>query len=235
MSLSLISLSALAGLVTILSPCILPILPILLGRSLRSHPFGPLALVGGLALSFAVMGSLLGFSAQILGPLSYGLRQVAILLLLLLGLGSIFPAIAYTVSGWITAFPLFRARSQPAISQRTPSLSAEFLVGTQLGLVWIPCAGPVLASILTLVVVEKATVPGFLALLAYALGAGIPMLLIAYSSQWLIGHLRGITPYMGLVQRIAGVCITLAAVGILLGWDQQIQIWLAPLFPQPLL
>ena len=224
MSLSLLGLALLAGLATIFSPCILPILPILVGRALQSHRHGPLALVLGLALSFALTGILLGFSAQFIGPLTSLLRQGAIVLLLLLGVGAAFPKLGYWVFSRFSIVP-----AQPDPQHR--GLWGEFWVGTQLGLVWVPCAGPVLGSIITLVAIKQAVFPGFVALLAYALGAGIPMLAIAYSSQNLSRKLRWLYPHMENIQRTSGVLIAASAVAILLGWDNQLQVLLAPLFP----
>jgi cytochrome c-type biogenesis protein len=224
MSISLLGLALLAGLATILSPCILPILPILVGRALQSHRHGPLALVLGLALSFALTGSLLGFSAQFLVPLSSFLRQGAIVLIFLLGVSAAFPKLGY----W--AFSRFSKVNVPSASTQQ-GLWGEFLIGAQLGLIWVPCAGPILGSIITLVAVKQAVLPGFVALLAYALGAGIPMLAIAYGSKGLSQKLRWLYPHMENIQRASGVLIAASAVAILLGWDNQLQVLLAPLFP----
>jgi cytochrome c biogenesis protein CcdA len=224
MSISLFGLALLAGLATIFSPCILPILPILVGRALQSHRYGPLALVLGLAVSFALTGSLLGFSAQFLGPLTSLLRQGAIVLLFLLGVSAAFPKLGH----W--AFSRFFVVRPPSEPQHQ-GLWGEFWVGTQLGLVWVPCAGPILGSIITLVAIKQAILFGFVALLAYALGAGIPMLAIAYSSQNLSQNLRWLYPHMGNIQRTSGILIAASAVAILLGWDNQLQVLLAPLFP----
>ncbi len=228
----LLGLAALGGVATILSPCILPILPILVGRALQTHRYGPLALVGGLAVSFALTGSLLGLSAEFIGPLSSLLRQIAIFILLILGLAAVFPQITQRFTAWIQ--PL-RAASDQYIDHQQAGLWAEFLIGTQLGLVWVPCAGPILGSIFTLIAVEQEAITGFWALLSYAVGAGIPMLALAYGGKGLLLRVRKFYPHTALVQRISGMGIALAAVAVLLGWDTQIQLLLAPLFPSPLI
>lgn len=227
MSISLIGLALVAGVVTLLSPCILPILPILVGRSLQNHRWGPMALIGGLVISFACTGVLLGFSAQFLGPLSQFIRQLAIGILLILGIGSMFPHLSHRVWQWIT--PQLGKPVDPETG--SGHLWAEFLIGTQLGVVWIPCAGPILGSILTLVVADQELLLGFLALLAYGLGAGVPMLAFAYGSKGILQRVRGLYPHMEMIQRVSGVAIAVTAVGILLRWDVQIQLWLVPLFP----
>ncbi|WP_218080102.1 cytochrome c biogenesis CcdA family protein [Anthocerotibacter panamensis] len=232
MNLSLLALAPLAGLATVLSPCVLPVLPILVGRSLQSHRYGPVALVAGLALSFALVGSVLSLWAEFLGPLNSLLREAAIVVLLLLGLGAAFPKLSYGFFGWVGQIflPLTKIFGDRAEKEER-GLWAEFLVGTQLGVVWIPCAGPVLGAILTLVTVQQAVLPGFLALLAYALGAAIPMLALSYGGRGMVERVRWLYPHTEKVQRVGGVLIALSAVAMLLGWDNELQLLLAPLFP----
>ncbi len=223
-----------AGVVTILSPCILPILPILLGRSLQAHRYGPVALVVGLALSFAGTGCLLGVSAQFIGSFSSALRYIAIGVLLLLGLSSAFPEWSYGILSKVIP-PRWRrpldVQPQSGSSSSSIQLGTEFLVGTQLGILWIPCAGPILGSILALIAADQNFRTGFVALLAYGLGAGIPMLVISYGSRGILHQLQQSHPHMEALQRVAGVLIALAAVAMILRWDVQLQLWLAPLFP----
>jgi len=235
MDVVLLGLAALAGVATILSPCILPILPILVGRALQSHRYGPFALVAGLAVSFALTGSLLAFSAEFLGPLSNILRQLAIFGLFCFGLGAAFPQIPHTLGTWLqpVTAPLGKLLGGNSDWADKKSLGTEFLIGAQLGVVWVPCAGPILGSIFTLVAVKQAVVPGFLALLCYALGAGIPMLALAYGGKGVLMQVRKLYPHTEHIQRIMGVGIALSAVAILLGWDSQLQLLLAPLFPTP--
>ncbi|MDX2271241.1 MAG: cytochrome c biogenesis CcdA family protein [Cyanobacteriota bacterium] len=221
---SLFGLAWLAGILTVLSPCILPILPILLGRSLVCHPCGPLALVAGLATSFAVMGSLLAVSAEWLGSLSHLIRQAAILGFVLLGLAAALPRVSQPILERVVP----RGWRQPMAGA---TLWQEFGIGMQMGIVWIPCAGPVLGSILTLVVVEQAVAKGFGALWLYGLGAGIPMLLIAYGGRGLSQRLSTIYPYLARLQQVGGVGIALTGLAILCGWDVALQWRLADWFP----
>ena len=160
-------LAVLGGLLTVLSPCVLPILPLIIGRSLQSHRYGPLALVAGLIGGFAVTGSLLGVTASWFAGLMSALRRVAIALLLVAGLSTIFPAWSYRL---FSRLPLGRWIKEPA---RT-GLIKEFWLGSQLGLLWTPCAGPVLGSILILAAVQHNATAAFILLVFYGLGAGLP-------------------------------------------------------------
>lgn len=219
-----IGLAFLGGVLTVLSPCVLPILPLVVGRSLQSHPYGPVALVGGLIGGFAVAGSLLGIAADWLTGLLNGLRTGAIALLLVLGLLAIFPHWSYRLFSYL--------RLGRWSKKTTPvGLAGEFWIGTQLGLLWTPCAGPVLGSILVLAAVNHQVVSAFHLLVVYGIGAALPLLAIAYSSRVLGRRLLDLRSHSTALQRLGGIIVVVTAVAILLGWDVRIQLWLAPLFP----
>lgn len=219
-----IGLAVLGGLVTVLSPCVLPILPILVGRSLQSHRYGPVAMVTGLIAGFALAGSLLGITASWFAGLSNVLRYVAIAILIFLGLLTLFPQWSYQL--W-SKIPIAQNLKEP---QRV-GLAGEFWVGTQLGLLWTPCAGPVLGGILVLAAVEKQVASAFGLLMAYGIGAAIPLVAIAYGGRALGKRILGLRSATGIVQRVGGVLILSTAIAILMGWDVEIQLWLAPYFP----
>ncbi|NJR38614.1 MAG: cytochrome c biogenesis protein CcdA [Leptolyngbyaceae cyanobacterium CSU_1_4] len=222
-----LGLALLAGVLTVLSPCVLPILPIIVGRSLQSHLYAPVVLVAGLVSGFAVAGSLLGITASWLTGVANGIRLGAIVLLLGLGLLAIFPH-------WSDR--LFSTLRLPRFQSATaPGLLGEFWLGTQLGLLWTPCAGPILGSILILAAVDHQIVGAFHLLLVYGVGAALPLLAIAYGGRNLSRRLLKIRAYSATLQRVGGVIVVMTAIAILLGWDVQIQLWLAPFFPNPLL
>lgn len=221
-----IGLALLAGVLTVLSPCVLPILPLLLGRSLQSHLFGPLALVTGLVAGFAVTGSLLGVAAGWLTEFTNLLRSTAIAVLLVFGLLAIFPNWSYYL---LSRLPLGKW-----VKASTPlGLMGEFWLGTQLGLLWTPCAGPVLGSIFVLAAVNQQVVGAFGLLVIFGIGASLPLLAIAYGGRACSQQLLKLRPHSAFLQRLGGVMIVLTAIAILLRWDMQIQLWLAPLFPTP--
>ncbi len=226
MNLSTLSfqIAILAGILTVLSPCVLPILPILVGRSLQSHRYGPVALVVGLVSGFAVAGSLLGISASWLTGFANFLRYGAIALLLALGILTLLPKWSYQLFSYL---PLQRwTKERPRIG-----MWGEFWLGTQLGLLWTPCAGPVLGGILVLAAVNHQVMSAFGLLLAYGFGAALPLLAIAYGGRKLSQRLLGLRRHSATLQRVGGAIVIVTALSILLGWDVQIQLWLAPYFP----
>jgi cytochrome c-type biogenesis protein len=217
-----VGLAFAGGVLTVLSPCVLPILPIVVGRSLQSHRYGPVAMVLGLISGFAVAGSLLGLAASWLTQLATVLRTVAIGVLLLMGILAIVPRWSYQF------FRYFQIQLGESSGK---SLVGEFCLGTQLGLLWTPCAGPVLGSILVLAAVRHQILASFLLLLVYGLGAAMPMLVIAYGGRYLSHRLLNLRAYSSRLQQVGGIIIISSAIAILLGWDIQIQLWLAPFFP----
>jgi cytochrome c-type biogenesis protein len=220
-----IGLALLGGVLTVLSPCVLPILPVLLGRAIQSHTYGPLALVTGLIAGFALAGSLLGISASWLTGLANLLRNGAIALLLFLGILAIFPTWSYRVFSYI---PVGKWTKK---SERV-GLVGEFWLGTQLGLLWTPCAGPVLGGILVLAAVKHQIAGAFGLLVAYGIGAGLPLLAIAYGGRAFSQRILNLRSHSAILQRVGGLMIILTAISIILGWDVQVQLWLAPFFPR---
>jgi cytochrome c-type biogenesis protein len=218
-----VGLAFLGGILTVLSPCVLPILPILVGRSLQSHRYGPVALVAGLVGGFAIAGSLLGFTSQWVAGFASGLRTVAISLLLLMGLLALFPALGYRF--------FQKLRLQGLKQPERKGLWGEVVLGSQLGLLWTPCAGPVLGSIFVLAAVQQQVAQVFGLLLAFGMGASLPLLAIAYSGRYVGRSLLKLRPYSAALQRIGGGLVAATAIAILLGWDVKVQLWLAPLFP----
>ncbi|MBD2176987.1 cytochrome c biogenesis protein CcdA [Pseudanabaena sp. FACHB-1998] len=218
-----IGLAILGGMVTVFSPCILPILPIVIGRSLQTHRYGPIALVAGTMSGFAIAGSLLGVASLWFTDLANFIRILAIAILLILGLLSLFPKLNYLL--------LSKLRLPKFKEPERINLAGEFLLGSQLGLLWTPCAGSVLGSILVLAAAEQEIFSAFILLIFYGFGAGIPMLLIAYASRYFSKSFIKLRKHSAILQQIGGLLISLTAIAIILGWDVKVQLWLAPLFP----
>ncbi|MFZ2804420.1 MAG: cytochrome c biogenesis CcdA family protein [Patescibacteria group bacterium] len=221
--------AVLAGVVTIAGPCILPLLPIILGTStVRSHPARPFAIVLGFILSFSLFAVLFAVFGQLLGISPGTFRLVATIIIGFFGLMLLFPKLQEAIF----------AKLQPLLSKVTPrngttggGLWSGFLLGASLGLIWTPCAGPILGSILTLVAAKQNLVQAGALLIGYAFGAGVPMLAIAYGGQAAITKVRSLSKYTVTIQRIFGLIIILVAIGLYTGVDQSIQAWLLIKYP----
>lgn len=222
-------LALLAGVVTIGGPCILPLLPIILGTSTAGrHRFRPLAIVLGFILAFTVFALVFSLFGSFLGLSPDAWRYIAAGLIGLFGFLMLFPSLQAR---------LF-ARLEPIMAKATPSGSLQkndlwsgFLVGASLGAVWTPCAGPVLGSILTLVAAKQSLPQAAALLFAFALGAGIPMLLIAYGGQYAVQRVRKLSAYAGRIQQAFGFLIILVAIGLVTKADVAVQVWLLQHYP----
>src|SRR5262249_38220199 len=189
---SMVSLlfALLAGMVTVAAPCTLPVLPVLFGASIgQTSKTRPVFIALGFVASFTIVA--IGFSAitQIVGIDPDRLRTVAVGLLLMLGLLMLWPR----PFEWLGARAGDLLNRVPRIPIQAQSGSVGgFILGTTLGLVWTPCAGPVLASILTVIATAPHVEWKALLLILYAVGAAVPMLAIAYGGQFVTTRVRSI-------------------------------------------
>lgn len=214
----------LAGVLTIFAPCILPMLPILLGGSLnRVSPSRPLFIVLGFALSFSLTTLFLGAMMQAIGLDPVLLRSTGAVLIGLMGVSMLFPGAFQRLAEPLGALV-------PAGPTRQDNWGG-FLLGTTLGLVWAPCAGPVLASILVYAATESDLSRSALMLGAYSLGAGVPMLLVAYGGQYASRSVRALAGRTAGLHRLFGVMVIAVAAAIFLGYDARLTSGLSALYP----
>ncbi|WP_395822616.1 cytochrome c biogenesis CcdA family protein [Collimonas sp.] len=225
-------LALLAGILTIASPCVLPALPILLGTSVSSSGSAPsrtrpLFIIAGFILSFSAFAMLLGAVSSSIHIAQDAIRTGAIALLGLSGLLRLWPRPYQMLVAYLQA-PL--QRMQSAAPKVRPGNTGGFVLGMSLGAVWTPCAGPVLASILVLVVKAQDLGWSALLLLMYAIGAEIPMLAILYGGQYISRHVRVVARHAENLQRLFGVLVILTALAIYLQYDVLIIARLTSLF-----
>lgn len=219
------SLALLAGVFTIASPCILPILPILLGTAVaQSSRTRPLFVVAGFVLTFAALGMLLGVVSSTVDLVHGVFRNVSIAMLGLAGLMQVWPR-PYRWLMTRLEGPLERLGASGG--NAGPGNAGGFVLGVSLGAVWTPCAGPVLASILALVAKAQDVSWSATLLLLYAVGAGIPMLVIAYGGQFMRSRVRQLARHTVRLQQFFGLLVMLTAGAIYFQYDVLAYAWLA--------
>ena len=208
----LLVVALLAGVITAISPCVLPVLPILLaGSATSTDRRRPYAIVAGLVVSFTAFTLAGAALLSALGLPEDLLRTIAIVALLILAASLLSQRVA-----WLLERPfLFLTR------RRVGQDSNGFLVGLSVGLVFVPCAGPVLAAVTALAASGEVTFRIVLVTGAYAIGAAIPMLAIAIGGQRLGSGMKVVRTHAGAARKAAGVVVGVTAIAIALGADQR--------------
>jgi cytochrome c biogenesis protein CcdA len=181
LSLPQLGLSAAAGGLTTLSPCVFPLLPLVLGGALQGHRLAPVAMGVGMTASFAAIGMLLGALGPALGVDGDTVRIGGAAMLIAFALVMLVPALGERFSRWM--LPIATAANAASTRLDGRSLLSAMALGAVLGLVWSPCSGPLLGSALTLVASEGGVVRGGVVLAFFGLGAAIPLVAVAYASR----------------------------------------------------
>ncbi|PIR95946.1 MAG: cytochrome C biogenesis protein [Candidatus Doudnabacteria bacterium CG10_big_fil_rev_8_21_14_0_10_42_18] len=219
----------LAGILTVGAPCILPLLPILLGASVgQKSKTRPLFIALGFIVMFSITGLTLSFIVQSLNIAPDTLRNISVVALILFG--------AFML--WPKPFELLTQKLVP-LSTKARGLSSKagsgnfggFILGLILGIIWTPCAGPILGSILTLIATQTELARASILLVGYAIGAGIPMVIIAYGGQYITTKIRWISRYAARLQQIFGILIVILAIAMFFQYDLVIQAKLLDIFP----
>jgi cytochrome c-type biogenesis protein len=224
-----ILLAFLAGTVTIAAPCILPMLPILLGASVgQASRARPIFIVLGFTLAFSSVALVFGAFSDALGLTQDTLRTVAIVLLLGFGVLMVWPR----PFAWLAARlgGVFDRAGAVAACAGSSNVGG-FVLGTTLGVLWTPCAGPVLGSVLTLVAAAEDLPYAAVLLVCYAIGAGIPMLGIAYGGQYMSTRLRRLARHAHRLQQAFGALVILIAVAMHFQYDGLVAVWLSNFYP----
>ena len=216
----LLLLSYLGGALTLLSPCILPVLPFVFARADRPFLRSTLPLLLGMALTFTVVASLAAVGSQWVAQANQIGRWVALVLMALFALALLWPRLAdHLLAPFQRVGARLSARADAADAAGRGGAGTSLLIGIATGLLWAPCAGPILGLVLTGAALHGASVGTSALLLAYALGAMTALAL----AVWVGGRaFRALQARLGLgdaVRKVLGVAALLAVVAIGLGWD----------------
>ena len=205
----LLGIGFVAGLITALSPCVLPVLPVLLAGSAAGGPRRPYAIVAGLVVSLTLSVLFAAWLLDLLGLPLDALRNVALALLFLVAATLIIPSFGLLVERPLARFTRRSGRD----------LGGGFLLGVSLGLVMVPCAGPVLAAVAVVAASREVGVDTLLLTLAYSLGHAMPLLAFAIGGQR-AGRLTAVRAHAVALRRGLGVVIAATALAITLNVDR---------------
>lgn len=224
----LILFAFLGGIVTILSPCILPILPIVLSGSLTGGHRRPLGIITGFILSFTFFTLFLTTLVNIFNLSADTLRLIAVIAVAVFGLTLLLPKAQLLLETLV-------AKLTP-LTQKTNRPNSGFwggtIIGLSLGLVWTPCVGPIMAAMITLAATSTVTFGAVIITLAYALGTAIPMLAITYGGRQLLTRVPWLLKNTAHIQKVFGVLMLLTALAIYFNIDRTFQAYILTKFPQ---
>jgi cytochrome c biogenesis protein CcdA/thiol-disulfide isomerase/thioredoxin len=208
-------LAFVGGVFTILSPCILPVLPFVFARADRPFRRSGLPLLLGMALTFSLVATAAAYGGYWVVRLNQGGRYIAMFVFLILGLTLLFPDFAEALTR-----PLVRAgsRLQGAPTTET-SVSKSFLLGISTGLLWAPCAGPILGLILTGAAIQGPGARSSFLLLSYALGAATSLGIALFAGKKVFATMKHSLRFDIWILRVLGAAVIIGVVAIALGWD----------------
>jgi cytochrome c biogenesis protein CcdA/thiol-disulfide isomerase/thioredoxin len=208
----------LSGLVTIAAPCIWPLLPVVLSTSALEGRRRPIGVTLGILISFGVVTLSISYVVHLFGLDASLLRTVAVIVLVSMGAMLVFPMLGQRVESTIS-----RITGRAPASKSGDGLWAGFLSGLPLGIVWAPCAGPILATIATLAATREVGLSIVLVTVVYLTGIGIPLLVFALAGQRLVLRTRALSRYTPAIQRAFGAVILGTAALVSFDWDTRLQ------------
>lgn len=205
----------LGGLLTVLSPCILPVVPFLFAGAQRSRT-SILLTLGGMALTFALISSLAVVSSEWVIQASNSGRYVALIVMSVFALS----LISARIGDWLTRpFVMLGNRLDPDTRKKAGPM-ASIMLGVATGLLWAPCAGPILGVILTGAMLQGANAQTSLLLLAYGAGSALSLGTLISTGRSLVNRLKPSIPFTGWLRRGAGVAVLATAAVIATGADK---------------
>lgn len=224
----LLGFAFLSGLVTILAPCIWPLLPIILSSTFvgkKGHA-KPLGITLGIMLSFAIFTLSISTLVRIFHFDPNVLRIGGVIVIAFFGLTMIVPFLSKQFEVIVS-----RLSSSLPLTPHSNGFWGGFITGLSLGIIWSPCAGPILASIAALAATGHVTLMVVFVTLAYVTGVGIPLFFFAYAGQNYISSSRKLSPYTNTIQQAFGFVMILVALLIYSNKIQDFQLALVDRFP----
>ena len=231
MTVGAVALAFVAGVLTSLSPCVLPILPLVLGAAASERKYGPVVLAAGLAISFVLVGLFVATIGYSIGLTTELFRQVAAALMVMLGAVLIFPPLQSRLA--LASGPIANWTDRHFGSERGSGYASQFWLGVLLGAVWTPCVGPTLGAA-SLLAAQGRDLPQVAAsMLVFGIGAALPLLIIGLLSREALQRWRRQALSVSRAMKAAlGVLLILIGALVLTGFDKHLETVLVNASPQ---
>lgn len=222
-----IPIAFISGILTVFSPCVLPILPAVLASGIDGDTKRVKGVIVGLVISFATASLLLATIVRILDIPVETVRVLAIILLIIFGVSLVFPTLWEKIQILIEKHWHFKLRKN-----HRNGFWGGILTGASLGMIWTPCIGPVVAAVATLAAASSFSFTMILVMFAYSLGAGIPLYFIAKGGSAVSQRLVFFKRENKKIRQIFGIIILLTSLFIWTGADKPLQAWTLINLPQ---
>ena len=231
MSVGAVALAFVAGVLTSLSPCVLPILPLVLGAAASERKYGPVALTAGLAISFVFVGLFVATIGYLIGLTTELFRQVAAALMVMLGAVLIFPPLQSRLA--LASSPIANWTDRHFGSDCGSGYASQFWIGVLLGAVWTPCVGPTLGAA-SLLAAQGRDLPQVAAgMLIFSIGAALPLLIIGLLSREAVQRWRKQALSLSHALKAAlGLFLILIGALVVAGFDKRVETVLVNASPQ---
>jgi cytochrome c-type biogenesis protein len=217
-----LALAFAAGLLSILSPCVLPLVPIVLGAAVVAHPLGALALAAGLAVSFTALGLLLALVGFGLGIDPGTFRVVAAAIMIVLGVVLVVPSWQAQLA--VAGGPISSWTDRRFGGFASSGLAGQFAIGLLLGAVWSPCVGPTLGAASLLASQGHDLLRVTLTMMVFGVGAALPLILLGLLSRATLMRVRSSLMSAGkLGKALLGAAFIVIGVSIVSGADKRIE------------
>lgn len=215
-----------SGMLTIFTPCIWPILPVILSSSIggKSRPYG---VVLGLLTSFTILTLTLSSLVKVIPIDPEVFRYLAVGVISFIGIMMLVPRFSSFLEGLVS-----RLTGNIGITkQNKTGFGNGFILGTSLGVVWSPCAGPILASVATLAATQKVTLQVVFVAVSYVIGIGVPLLILTLFGQLIFTKTKTLAKHTGKIQQTFGLILIIVALGIITNTDRRIQAKVLDILP----
>jgi len=202
-----------AGLLTLINPCVLPVLPIVLASAMQAGRYGPLAIAGGMCISFVSLGMLIATFGHSIGLTDTLMSQIGAVLMMIFGLFLLVPKLN---TAFASATASLSSNADNSFSSMpVTSIRTHFIGGLLLGAIWSPCVGPTLGGAISLASQGKDLGWAFLIMLSFGLGISTVIIALGYGTQEAIrrrqNSMRGLAsrakPIMGIIFLVVGIMI----------------------------
>lgn len=220
----------LAGLLTLINPCVLPVLPIVLATALQAGRAGPLALAAGISVSFVIVGMTVAVFGRALGIDDVMVARAGAVMMVLFGLMLLIPQFS---ARFATVTAGVSARADAGMDQvNRDGLMGQFVGGALLGAVWVPCVGPTLGGAIALASAGESLGLAAATMLSFALGISTIIVVLAYGAQNAIRRRRDwLRSVSGRVRMITGLIFVCLGVALLFNLHRYAEIWLLDHLP----